>query len=52
MINIGTSIGNIRTEAEVFDTNGEVTDACSSEIPPLTVARERFAARKAIVKEF
>ncbi len=52
MINIMDFDGNIRTEAEVFDTNGEVTDACSSEIPAAYRGMERFAARKAIVKEF
>ena len=52
MINIMDFDGNIRTEAEVFDTNGEVTDACSSEIPAAYRGIERFAARKAIVKEF
>lgn len=52
MINIMDFDGNIRTEAEVFDTNGEVTDACSSEIPAAYRGMERFATRKAIVKEF
>ncbi len=52
MINIMDFDGNIRTEAEVFDTNGEVSTACSSDIPQTYRGMERFAARKAIVKEF
>ncbi|MEG0715298.1 MAG: valine--tRNA ligase [Morganella sp. (in: enterobacteria)] len=52
MINIMDFDGNIRTEAEVFDTNGEVSTACSSDIPQAYRGMERFAARKAIVKEF
>jgi len=49
MINILTFDGDIRERAEVFDTNGEVSDACSDEIPPQFQKMERFAARKAIV---
>ncbi|OBU02233.1 valine--tRNA ligase [Morganella psychrotolerans] len=52
MINIMDFDGNIRTEAEVFDTNGEVSTTCSSDIPQAYRGMERFAARKAIVKEF
>ena len=52
MINIMDFDGNIRTEAEVFDTNGEVSTACSNDIPQAYRGMERFAARKAIVKEF
>ncbi|EMJ3186372.1 TPA: valine--tRNA ligase [Yersinia enterocolitica] len=52
MINILTFDGDIRTEAEVFDTNGEATDACSGAIPEQFQGLERFAARKAVVAEF
>ncbi|HDL7086580.1 TPA: valine--tRNA ligase [Yersinia enterocolitica] len=52
MINILTFDGDIRTEAEVFDTNGEATDACSGAIPEQFQGLERFAARKAVVTEF
>ncbi|HHH1926864.1 TPA: valine--tRNA ligase [Yersinia enterocolitica] len=51
-INILTFDGDIRTEAEVFDTNGEATDACSGAIPEQFQGLERFAARKAVVAEF
>ncbi len=52
MINILTFDGDIRTEAELFDTNGEATDACSGAIPEQFQGLERFAARKAVVAEF
>ncbi|WP_434526046.1 valine--tRNA ligase [Photorhabdus asymbiotica] len=52
MINIMTLDGNIRDEAEVFDTNGEVSDIYSSDIPAEYRGMERFAARKAMVAEF
>lgn len=52
MINILTFDGDIRTEAEVFDTHGEATDACSNAIPVQFQGLERFAARKAVVAEF
>lgn len=52
MINILTFDGDIRAEGEVFDTNGEATDACSGEIPEQFQGLERFAARKAVVAEF
>ncbi|MBS0056041.1 valine--tRNA ligase [Yersinia sp. Marseille-Q3913] len=52
MINILTFDGDIRTEAEVFDTNGEATDTCSGAIPEQFQGLERFAARKAVVAEF
>ncbi|EOI6423287.1 valine--tRNA ligase [Yersinia enterocolitica] len=52
MINILTFDGDIRSEAEVFDTNGEATDACSGAIPEQFQGLERFAARKAVVAEF
>lgn len=52
MINILTFDGDIRAEGEVFDTNGEATDACSGAIPAQFQGLERFAARKAVVAEF
>ncbi|EKN6164078.1 valine--tRNA ligase [Yersinia enterocolitica] len=52
MINILTFDGDIRSEAEVFDTNGEATNACSGAIPEQFQGLERFAARKAVVAEF
>lgn len=52
MINILTFDGNIRDEAEVFDTLGEASTACSSEIPTQLRGLERFAARKAVVAAF
>ncbi len=52
MINILTFDGDIRQEAEVFNTLGEVcTDYCS-EIPAEFRGLERFAARKAVVAAF
>ncbi|MGA8118998.1 valine--tRNA ligase [Rouxiella badensis] len=52
MINILTFDGDIRQTAEVFDTKGEESDACSNEIPEQFRGLERFAARKAIVAAF
>ncbi|PHM50758.1 valine--tRNA ligase [Xenorhabdus miraniensis] len=52
MINILTFDGDIRETAEVFDTNGEVSDSYSTDIPAEYRGMERFAARKAIVAEF
>ncbi|QTL39541.1 valine--tRNA ligase [Xenorhabdus budapestensis] len=52
MINILTFDGDIREAAEVFNTNGEVSDSYSTEIPIKYRGMERFAARKAIVAEF
>ncbi len=52
MINILTFDGDIRSEAEVFDTHGEATDAFSNAIPAQLQGLERFAARKAVVAEF
>lgn len=52
MINILTFDGDIRQEAEVFNTLGEVcTDYCN-EIPAEFRGLERFAARKAVVAAF
>ncbi|WP_294615899.1 valine--tRNA ligase [uncultured Gilliamella sp.] len=51
MINIFTFDGDIRQQAEVFDTNGEPSDAYSSELPAQFQKLERFAARKAVVAE-
>ncbi|GAA3610967.1 valine--tRNA ligase [Gibbsiella greigii] len=52
MINILTFDGDIRQEAEVFDTLGEASQLYSSEIPAPFRGLERFAARKAIVAAF
>ncbi|CDH07340.1 valine tRNA synthetase [Xenorhabdus bovienii str. oregonense] len=52
MINILTFDGDIRDEAEIFDTNGEASDVYSADIPAEYRGMERFAARKAIVSEF
>ncbi|MHC5177497.1 valine--tRNA ligase [Serratia rhizosphaerae] len=49
MINILTFDGDIRQEAEVFDTLGEASNAYSSDIPAQFRGLERFAARKAVV---
>ncbi|MBN3125710.1 valine--tRNA ligase [Pectobacterium brasiliense] len=52
MVNILTFDGDIRQSAEVFDTNGEASTACSSEIPEAFQGLERFAARKTLVAAF
>ncbi|AHG20979.1 valyl-tRNA synthase [Chania multitudinisentens RB-25] len=52
MINILTFDGDIRQEAEVFDTLGEASTAYSSELPTQFRGLERFAARKAVVAAF
>ena len=49
MINILTFDGDIRETAQVYDTNGEESDACDPTIPAEFRNLERFAARKAIV---
>ncbi len=51
MINILTFDANIRHQAEIFTTNGEPSDAYSTELPVQYHGMERFAARKAIVAE-
>ncbi|MDC9581879.1 valine--tRNA ligase [Xenorhabdus sp. PR6a] len=52
MINILTFDGDIREAAEVFNSNGEISDSYSTDIPAEYRGMERFAARKAIVAEF
>ena len=52
MINILTFDGDIRQEAEVFDTLGEASTAYSGELPAQFRGLERFAARKAVVAAF
>ncbi|WP_339720954.1 valine--tRNA ligase [uncultured Paraglaciecola sp.] len=52
MINILTFSGEIRQQAEIFDTNGEASDALSAALPEEFQNLERFAARKAIVAKF
>ncbi|WP_213994135.1 valine--tRNA ligase [Sodalis sp. dw_96] len=52
MINILTLDGNIRDQAEVFTTLGEVSSAANEDIPAEFRGLERFAARRAIVAAF
>jgi valyl-tRNA synthetase len=52
MINILTFSGEIRQQAEIFDTNGEASDVLSSTLPKEFQSLDRFAARRAIVAKF
>lgn len=52
MVNMLDLDGNVRQEAEVFDTHGNPSTVCSSEIPEAYRGMERFAARKALVADF
>ncbi|WP_233962114.1 valine--tRNA ligase [Pectobacterium versatile] len=52
MVNILTFDGDIRQSAEIFDTNGETSTSCNSDIPEAFQGLERFAARKALVAAF
>ncbi|MFP1838301.1 valine--tRNA ligase [Lonsdalea quercina] len=52
MINILTFDGDIREQAEVFDTNGNASDVYDGTIPEAFRGMERFAARKATVAAF
>ncbi|MCL6332373.1 valine--tRNA ligase [Pectobacterium carotovorum subsp. carotovorum] len=52
MVNILTFDGDIRQSAEIFDTNGEASTTCRSDIPEAFQGLERFAARKALVAAF
>ena len=49
MINVLDFVGHIRTEAEVFNTNGEASDDYATDLPEAFQGLERFAARKAVV---
>lgn len=49
MINIFTFDGDIREQAEVFTSEGEISTLYSSELPDAFSGLERFAARKAVV---
>ncbi|MCO6540240.1 MAG: valine--tRNA ligase [Gilliamella sp.] len=51
MINILTFDGDIRTQAEVFDTNGEPSTLYSTDIPLEFQNLERFAARKTVLAQ-
>ena len=51
MINILTFDGDIRAQAEVFDTNGEPSTAYATDIPAQFQNLERFAARKLVVAQ-
>ena len=52
MINILNFSGEIRQEAEIYDTNGEKSDALSSVLPEEFQNLDRFVARKSIVATF
>jgi valyl-tRNA synthetase len=52
MINILNFSGEIRQQAEIFDTNGEASDVISSALPEAFQNLDRFAARRAIVAKF
>jgi valyl-tRNA synthetase len=52
MINIFTFSGEIRQQAEIFDTKGEATEAICATMPEEFQSLDRFAARKAIVSKF
>jgi valyl-tRNA synthetase len=52
MINILNFSGEIRQEAEIYDTNGEKSDALSSVLPEEFQNLDRFVARKSIVAIF
>jgi valyl-tRNA synthetase len=52
MINILTFSGEIRQQAEVFDTNGEASEALNSALPEEFQNLDRFQARKVIVAKF
>ncbi|MDG3087091.1 valine--tRNA ligase [Vibrio hannami] len=52
MINILTFNGEILDAAEVYNTNGEVSDVYGTELPAKYHGVERFAARKLVVAEF
>ncbi|MCP5335433.1 MAG: valine--tRNA ligase [Oceanospirillaceae bacterium] len=49
MINILTFNGDIRQEAEVFNTNGEASQDYPTDLPAEFRGMERFAARRAVV---
>jgi len=49
MINVLNFTGHIRTESQVFNTNGEESDVYSTDLPEPFQGLERFAARKAVV---
>ncbi|WP_448546523.1 valine--tRNA ligase [Thalassotalea fusca] len=52
MINIFDQDAAILAEAEVYDTNGEPSDAFSTALPAEFAGLDRFEARKAIVEAF
>ena len=52
MINVLTEDACIRSEAEVFNTNGEPSSEYSGFIPEEYRGLERYEARKAIVAKF
>lgn len=52
MINVLTFDAAIRAEAEVFNTDGEPSDAYSTELPAEYAGMDRLDGRKAIVAKF
>ncbi len=52
LINIFNEDAAVLATAQVYDTNGEVSDAYSSELPATYAGLDRFDARKQIVEEF
>ena len=52
LINILSKDAAILTNAEVYNTNGEPSDAYSTELPSEFAGLDRFVARKAIVAKF
>ncbi|TRX53873.1 valine--tRNA ligase [Thalassomonas sp. M1454] len=52
MINILDKNGAILANSEVHNSNGEICDAYSTDLPTAYAGLDRFAARKAIVNDF
>ena len=52
MINIFDKNAAILAQAEVYNTNGEVSDVYDAALPENLIGLDRFAARKAIVEQF
>ncbi len=51
MINVLTEDARIRNEAEVFNVNGEPSDAYSTELPARYRGMDRYEAREAMVQD-
>ncbi|GLX79177.1 valine--tRNA ligase [Thalassotalea insulae] len=52
MINIFDKNAAVLAQAEVYDTNGEVSEQYSAELPADIAGLDRFEARKVIVEQF